>query len=76
MRVKTSITLDDQVLRAVDRVAGKSSRSRVIEEALVRYLKERTRRARDARDRDLIDRHAKRLNAEMADILQFQAETE
>jgi metal-responsive CopG/Arc/MetJ family transcriptional regulator len=74
MRVKTSITLDESVLRAVDKVAGKSSRSRVIEEALLRFLKERARAARDARDRDLLDRHAKRLNAEMSDILQFQVE--
>lgn len=76
MRVKTSITLDENVLRAVDKVAGKSSRSRVIEKALLRFLQDRARATRDARDRDTLDRHAQRLNAEMADILQFQVEPE
>lgn len=74
MRVKTSITLDEQVLRAVDRIAGKSSRSRVIEQALRRFLLERSRAARDARDREILDRHADRLNAEMADVLSYQVE--
>lgn len=76
MRVKTSITLDEKVLREIDRVAGKTSRSRVIEDALRRFLNDRARASRDARDRALLDRHADRLNAEMADVLSFQVEPE
>lgn len=75
MKVKTSITLSRQTLRAVDRLAGRSGgRSAVIERALVEYLERRERAARADRDRQLFDQHARTLNDETADVLDFQAE--
>jgi hypothetical protein len=73
MRSKTSITLSEETLRAIDRYAGKkSNRSRVIEEAVRYFLAGRARAARDARDLELIDRHAAALNQELADALDYQ----
>lgn len=75
MRVKTSITLDERVLHAVDRLAGRSSRSRIIEEAVRRYLRDRSKASRDARDREIYARHADQLNEEMEAIIELQAES-
>lgn len=75
MKVKTSITLDRDVLKAVDRIAGREgSRSGVIEQAIREHLLRRAREARDARDRELLDAHAAELERETAEVLEFQAE--
>jgi metal-responsive CopG/Arc/MetJ family transcriptional regulator len=75
MRVKTSVTIDEKVLRAIDRaVTREKSRSRIIEDAARDYLTQRARLARDARDRGIIDRAADGLNAEMEDVLSYQVD--
>jgi metal-responsive CopG/Arc/MetJ family transcriptional regulator len=74
MKTKATITLEDTVLDAVDKTAGKRGRSRVIETAIVYYLKEQRSRQRGLRDREIIDRHADWLNKEMEDILSYQVE--
>jgi metal-responsive CopG/Arc/MetJ family transcriptional regulator len=75
MRVKTSVTIDERVLRAIDRAAGAGrSRSRILEEAARDYLARQARVARDTRDRELIDEVADDLNAEMEDVLSYQAD--
>ncbi|HEX7672130.1 MAG TPA: ribbon-helix-helix protein, CopG family [Polyangiaceae bacterium] len=75
MKAKTSITLSESALRAVDRLAGRGgNRSAVIERAILEYVERRARQERDAKDRELLDRHADALNRETADVLEFQAE--
>lgn len=75
MRVKTSVTIDEKVLRAIDRaVTREKSRSRIIEDAARDYLTQRARLARDSRDREIIDRAAEGLNAEMEDVLSYQVD--
>jgi metal-responsive CopG/Arc/MetJ family transcriptional regulator len=75
MKAKTSITLSENALRAVDRLAGRGgNRSAVIERAILEYVERRARQERDAKDRELLDRHADVLNRETADALEFQAE--
>ena len=72
MRVKTSVTIDEKVLGAIDRAATKGlSRSRIIEEAARDYLGRQARIARDTRDVELIDRAADALNDEMEDVLSY-----
>ena len=74
MKAKISITLSQEVLHRVDRMAGsKHSRSAFIEAVLVRYLREHARAQRDARDLVLINRNAEELNREMLDALEYQA---
>ena len=69
------MTIDDKVLRAIDRaVTREKSRSRIIEDAARDYLTQRARLARDSRDREIIDRAADGLNAEMEDVLSYQVE--
>lgn len=77
MKEKTSITLSRDVLQAIDRVAGsKHSRSAVIERVLRRFLRERARAETQARDLERINRAADGLNAEAADVLDYQASEE
>jgi len=72
MKVKASITLSEEVLQAVDDLARSSSRSEVIEHALRDFLAARARRQRDARDVEIMNKHADAYNLETADLLSYQ----
>ena len=75
MKVKTSITLSEDVLRAIDRRSEKyGSRSEFIEAALLAFISQIAREERDARDLKIINSRAKRLNEEAADVLDYQVE--
>ena len=77
MKEKISITLSSEVLARIDRLAGSSqSRSAFIESVLRRYLLERERAAVQARDLKRINHAADRLNAEAADVMEYQASVE
>jgi metal-responsive CopG/Arc/MetJ family transcriptional regulator len=74
MKEKTPITLSREVLTGIDRIAGsKQSRSAFIEAILQRYLKERSRARREARDLAIINRNAEQLNRDALDALEDQA---
>ena len=73
MKIKTSITLSEDVLNDVDRLCGKSgNRSILVEEALRAFLAERARKIRDDKDLDLLNRRARKLTKEAKDVLQYQ----
>jgi metal-responsive CopG/Arc/MetJ family transcriptional regulator len=75
MRVKTSVTIDENVLRAIDKaVTRHRSRSRIIEDAAREFLARRVRAAREARDLAILNRAADELNEEMEDVLSYQAD--
>ncbi len=73
MKVKTSITLSDDVLRDIDQLAQQSSRSEVIERVLREWLVGRARALRDARDSERMERNFATYNEEIGDILSYQA---
>lgn len=70
MRVKTSITLPEELLGRLDRVD--KNRSAVIEKAALAYLAKLDREARDRSDVEIINRNAARLNREAMDVLEYQ----
>lgn len=72
MKVKTSITLESDILAEVDRLARASNRSQVVETALREYLARLERERRDAADREILDRLAAELDEEMAQVLDYQ----
>jgi metal-responsive CopG/Arc/MetJ family transcriptional regulator len=72
MKVKTSVTLSDHLLREVDDLAKSSSRSEVIEHAVRDFLAARRRALRDARDLETMNRLADAYNVETADLLTYQ----
>ena len=74
MKAKTSLTLSEDVVKSLDKLAGAElSRSAFIEKILRDFLNRRAQARRDARDVAAINRHAAQLNAEMSDTLSFQA---
>ena len=75
MKVKTSVTIDEGLLRAIDKAttAGRS-RSRVIEDAAREYLGRRARAAREDRDLRILNAAADALNREMEDVLAYQGD--
>ncbi len=76
MKKKTSITLDDDVLAEIDRLAGDDSRSAFIERVLRGWLRRRAEAEAEARERERLDRVAESLNEEAADVLTYQASLE
>jgi metal-responsive CopG/Arc/MetJ family transcriptional regulator len=70
VRVKTSITLPEELLGRLDRVD--KNRSAVLERAALAYLARLDRERRDRADLDVINRNAERLNREAMDTLEYQ----
>ena len=70
VRVKTSITLPSDLLKSIDHVD--SNRSAFIEHATRAYLTRLARAKRDARDVEIINANADRLNEEAMDVLEYQ----
>lgn len=73
MKVKTSITLSRELLDAIDARTGRGrSRSEFIEAALQAFLDKSMRDERGARDLEILNRRAARLNREAVDVLAYQ----
>lgn len=71
-KVKTSVSLSEGLLRAVDALAGKASRSAWIERSVRASVQRALRRQRDENDVRLLNEHADSLNRESADALTYQ----
>jgi len=75
MKVKTSITLSEDIVTTVDRLAKEGeSRSEAIERLLRERIADRARQARDLRDLELINKNVDQLNEEARDVLKYQVE--
>lgn len=71
MRIKTSVTLPKDLLDRMDAV--ERNRSAFIEQAARVYLANLERQRRNARDLQILNANASWLNAEAADVLDYQA---
>ena len=71
MKVKTSVTLSEDVLRGIDERA-EGNRSEWIERVVRQHLRKLEGEETDRRDMELYNRLADRLNAEMAEVLEDQ----
>jgi metal-responsive CopG/Arc/MetJ family transcriptional regulator len=75
MKTKTSVTLSVDVLQAIDGLSGESkNRSEFIETAVRAYIAHLAREERNARDAEIINAHADRLNKEALDVLAYQGD--
>jgi metal-responsive CopG/Arc/MetJ family transcriptional regulator len=74
MKVKTSITLSEELLKAIDKRAkhSKKNRSDFIEAAVWAFIGQLIRDEQNARDLDIINSRADFLNQEAADVLAYQ----
>jgi metal-responsive CopG/Arc/MetJ family transcriptional regulator len=75
MRTKTSVSLSKELLAEIDKVAGRDvNRSEFLEKAAWDRVALLKRRRREARDSRILLRNSMALNAEAADVLEFQAD--
>lgn len=70
--MKTSITLSEEIIAAIDRLTRKGgSRSETIERLLKQSFAAEARRARDRKDLKIINDNAETLNEEAEDVLTY-----
>jgi len=75
MKVKTSITLSEDLIKEMDKLLNPSgNRSAFIEKALRDYLSAKTREMREAQDLEILNRKAGSLDKETRDALSYQVE--
>ena len=74
MKVKTSITLSEDLLIVVDKRARQhhKNRSDFIEAAVWAFVRQLARGEQNARDLEILNRRADFLNEEAADVLSYQ----
>lgn len=75
MKIKTSITLSEDLVKEMDKLLGRSgNRSALVEQALRNYLTAKAQQIRDAKDLEILNRRAHKLNKEAQDVLSYQVE--
>jgi metal-responsive CopG/Arc/MetJ family transcriptional regulator len=73
MKVKTSITLSDELIRIIDQYSQTyKNRSDFIEAAVRAYIKQIIRNQQNSFDIQIINRNSDRLNSEALDVLEYQ----
>ncbi|MBN2382733.1 hypothetical protein JXQ70_07610 [bacterium] len=73
MKVKTSITLSEEIIEYIDQNLDQMrTRSEFIERALLVFIAQRKRAELNARDVEIINKRADYLNEEADDVLSYQ----
>ena len=73
MKVKTSVTLSEEIVEELDKMTNDgSNRSQMIERAVAEFIERERRQLRDARDLEILNRSADDLNEEVDDVLSYQ----
>lgn len=77
MKIKTSITLSEELIRSIDDLlGGQKNRSEFIEKAVRSFIGNQIKRTRDLRDLDILNKKANKLNREAEDVLSYQVDYE
>ncbi len=75
MKIKTSITISNNILKEVDTIIkNDGNRSLFIEDAIKYYLSYQKRIIRNKKDLEIINSKAKKLNKEAEEILSYQVD--
>lgn len=75
MKIKTSITLSNDIIKQIDNIIkNDGNRSLFIEDAVKYYLSVQKRINRNNKDFKIINSKAKKLNKEAEEILSYQAD--
>jgi len=73
MKVKTSITISEELIKIIDELfSGQKNRSEFIEEAVRDFIKRQAERKRDLEDLNILNKNADKLNREAEDVLSYQ----
>jgi len=75
MKIKTSITLSEELVQIIDELqGGQKNRSEFIEKAVRNFIERQTQRKRDLKDLNILNKKADKLNREAKDVLSYQVE--
>jgi Arc/MetJ-type ribon-helix-helix transcriptional regulator len=75
MKVKTSVTLSEELLPQIDQLTDRfGNRSAVIEKAIRDFLAVEAKRRRDIQDMEILNRRGDALNKEAEDVLSYQVD--
>jgi metal-responsive CopG/Arc/MetJ family transcriptional regulator len=75
MKIKTSVTLSEELLEKMDRQFGaRKNRSELIERAVWDFIAREQQKRRDLTDLEILNNKAGELNEEAADVLAYQVE--
>jgi len=75
MKVKTSITLSEDLVHSIDEKVGKQKNlSKFIEKAVWDFIERQAKRERDMEDMRILNKKAVKLNKEAEDVLSYQAD--
>ena len=72
MKLKTSVTLSEELVRALAAEVTRGARSAFIEAAVWSHLRARRRAVLDGEERARIAEHADDLNRQARDVLEYQ----
>ncbi len=73
MKVKTSVTISEELLAEIDRAAGKGGRSELIESLVRRHFRDLERERRSAREREILERQLASPDFE-SDVLDYSVD--
>ncbi len=74
MKVKTSVTLNEEIVEELDRITDEgANRSQMIERAVAEFIERQRRELRDVRDLEILNRSAEDLYEEVGDVLAYQS---
>ncbi|NWF52389.1 MAG: ribbon-helix-helix protein, CopG family [Nitrospirae bacterium] len=75
MKIKTSITLSEELIRSIDELFGKQkNRSEIIEHALRNYIEKEIQQKRDLKDLEILNKKSDKFNREAEDVLYYQVD--
>ena len=75
MKIKTSITISEEILYEIDKLVSQyGNRSILIEKAIRDFLAAEAKRTRDLQDAEILKLRADALNKEAADVLSYQVD--
>lgn len=75
MKVKTSITISEELLHSIDELLGRQKNmSEFIEKAVWDFIEKQIRKKRDMEDLKILNKKAGKLNREAEDVLSYQAD--
>ena len=73
MKIKTSITISDYLIKEIDDITRDThNRSAFIEEAIKVYINKNRKNIRDKKDLEIINEKENILNSEADDVLSYQ----
>ncbi len=75
MKVKTSISLSEELIHSIDELFGRQKNmSKFIEKAVRDFIERQIQRKRDLKDLDILNKKANKLNREAEDVLSYQTD--